>query len=430
MLSRISKYFRIPVIALMALAAASCSSQGEEPDGPTPGGDHSGEEVSLRLYLSLGNPSASRAPSDGDYDPGSGYENYIDLDETGPTGKGDFFVAVYNPDNSLVFIADDPVLHPVSGTASSKTYLLDFPVKKEDFDKMTGTATTKSFKILLLANWNRNYPTEAEMRATSLGNLFSSSDRFAISYQPGGTGTSPVYPGPVLTKADKTALFGVKEYNNVEFYNWQATPLEGTLHLIRALAKIDVYLSEETAQTCTLDYVRLTRGGMKAAPAPFGVVKESDYVKGSYAADYTPLPSIPTANVFGGDIPLTADDDGHYIIYVPEFANLQGTTAALPDNQRMRMKVKLSPKPGNPSSSDQFKETIIDFAYYRMDPETKLSEIDTSKGTGGFYNIMRNYWYKFELNRVASDLAPTVDVLPYGIVELEPDFGLDPKSLS
>ncbi|MDE5650220.1 MAG: hypothetical protein K2I35_04295, partial [Duncaniella sp.] len=51
---------------------------------------------------------------------------------------------------------------------------------------------------------------------------------------------------------------------------------------------------------------------------------------------------------------------------------------------------------------------------------------DATTGECPCFDIRRNYWYRFSLRRGDdSPFTMEVDVVPYGEVILEPDFGID-----
>lgn len=388
----------IATLAVIAGAAlSSCSDSASGPDVPdTP---ETTAQYILGLYVQTGDNAGSRAPS-GDYDPGMGYENYIDV-----AGK-DFKVAIFTADaantaddGTLICEATDVKVTPQESGIGSKRWLLEFQIPATAHDAIDG----HSIKVVMLANWRGKYP-ELTAGSTKLSELFSNSS--AMDYSAG-------LPGAVLTADDKIAMFGVCQYDNVQLVaNW-STILDERLHLLRALAKIEVWDSPESS--AKISSVSLTRYMDKAMPLPAGVTHQNDYVKNDYDKDYGPGPSLPANAVSSGPVSLTQAEDGHYIIYVPEYQNFNNAGVFAED---VRSRLELTYGDGT--------KHYVEFAYYKNPTDPTLdgpqSIIDTSKGKNGYFNILRNYWYQFEITK---DREVKVQVVPYAEVDLRPGFGLE-----
>lgn len=387
---------------LVAVVMAACKNAAEEQEAPA-----RPDSYCIGLYIESGEKAVSRATPAGDYEPGEGYENYIDV-----TG-GDFRVALFTADKAdptadgvLIGQPTDIRLIPQDDSfTGSKRWLLEIEV-----DAFVRSMIHKgSCKILMLANWRNNYP--ALEQGTRLSTLFASAT--PVDYSDG-------LPVPALTADDKIALFGICQYDDVNLRPNSRVVFDEYLHLLRALAKIEVYNDE--ASTDLIESVSITRHTTKAMPMPKGVTHQSHYVKGNYDEDYGPGPSLPSATelteetepaAFGKD-PAT----GNFIIYVPEYRNIFNGEKR-DDDKRARIKVKYR---------DKMVE-YIDFAYYKTtvaaDGSGSYSTVDTSKGTDGHFDILRNYWYKYKLKRNQSRVTWTVDVVPYAERYLDPGFGLD-----
>lgn len=381
-----------PVVAFIL---AGCSSDATEPDEPAP--DLS-EEWTMGLYLRLGDTAASgsRAPSDGTYDPGSGYENYIDLTGTDP----DIRVYLFNAEtNTLISELSSPGVELYSATETSKTYFLYFEVN-DDF-KSNYAGPGKKFKVVMLANWRNSYP-EIIPGTTTIDGLVSATEaQMGYPYK----SDSPV-PVP-LTAKDAIPLYGVSEYSDVEPGDPKVmTLLPGTLHLLRAYAKVELYADianddTETIKTInSITSVTLTRYSTKLWKAPWNVLTQSDYVKGNYDGDYGPAPTLVDGDAGAENLPLGKDaETGHFITYIPEFKNIGKEPA-----QQARLTVRYS----DGMLYD------VEFKDYNSDAENP------------YFDIRRNYWYRFILKRKDnSPFVMEVDVVPYGEVILEPDFGID-----
>ena len=346
-------------------------------------------EHTIGLYIHTGHTPLSRATPPGSYDKGSGFENYIDI------AGNDLRIALYDTSDNWITTIGDPAVTPFSETSSSKTYLLEFKVDK-DLRQQLGS----SFKVLMLANWRGHYPDLAN--AGSLSELFDkvSTADYWIDYSAG-------LPSWNLDASDKIAMFGVSQYDGVNLRPDMAAFL-GDLHLLRALAKIEVWESAETADH--IKSVSLTRHMTKAVPMPKGVTHQDAYVKNNYDNDYVTYPSLPTGSGMSyscetsDPLPLLRNPaDGHYTVYVPEFPN-----KSRDGNTRAQLKIEFEQY----DAGDYY----IDFKYYNDAPEPSVP--------GEYFDILRNYWYQFEVSKLREYLKVEVQVVPYAHVPLKPDFGL------
>ncbi|MCM1355358.1 MAG: hypothetical protein NC212_03020 [Staphylococcus sp.] len=397
---------------LLAVVLGSCSDDSSATPDPGP---ETGPEYVLGLYVETGDniDSSSRAPSTGTYDPGAGYENYIDI------AGGDFRVALFTADKdnpkadngTLICEAKNPDIVPVESGIGSKRYLLNFRIPVEDHDLIHG----KSIRLVMLANWGAdNYP-DLEAEGLTLAGLYEAAAGCAITYSATGTGTNfRPYPAYPLTAADKIPLFGVCQYDGVELQLEWATMLSKPLHLLRSLAKVEVWPAEGTVEMAG---VSLTRHIPVTMPMPAGVVHQDDYVTDRYDTDYGPGPSIPAdAQPVATSLPFhkVTDADGanpHFYVYVPEYPNIADGKVR-PDQDRSRIEI----------TYEDGSQSYVDFAYYTTSSDGSPSTIDPDKGTAGHFDILRNYWYRFEISK---DRKVVTKVIPYAEVTLDPSFGLD-----
>ena len=89
-----------------------------------------------------------------------------------------------------------------------------------------------------------------------------------------------------------------------------------------------------------------------------------------------------------------------YVLYVPEYSNLT------------------SP------ASDPTPPSIIEISFNKGFGDTRTI---TFRNGDAPCDILRNVWYRFIVTKKSeeSDIQVEVDVLPYRVIELNPDFGLD-----
>ena len=225
-------------------------------------------------------------------------------------------------------------------------------------------------------------------------------------------GIADYSPAPaVLGLNDRLPFFGVAQYNNVRFLPDETTFADESLWLLRAYAKIEVWDNAETVTP--ISAVRLVGHNTRAYKAPLGVTHQDQYVKFDYDndADFVTTPSLPVANPSAWETsePMTFEKraaDGHFVTYVPEYRNI-GTDGT---ERADRCYLQVTYKDGNTFD--------VPFRYGAGAP--------SGTTPGSPYNLLRNYWYKFICKRNVSEMTWSVDVMPYGEVLLEPDFGIKP----
>lgn len=360
-------------LAVMACAMAvqSCSGMHDEPD-VFPGSS----EVETVFTLTVSDTSvSSRAPlvPSGGYDRGEGYENYIDVNGY------DFRFYFFDENNR--FVAPLEVAHviPVETTASSKKYVVhSFAMK---------SAITEKVKIVALANWP-SYPDDESLVSgtTTIDDIVSRQYAFD---------TSSMY-----ISADRPIpLYGVTDLLSLDYDDDNRAEI-GTIHLLRAYAKVEVLLSENSV--FPIEWVKLSRYNSRGYCAPSGIYAQSDYVYDDYDKDYTHTPSIPAGSEVAGVLPfIKADEAGtRWIAYVPEYRNVGRS-----DDERSTILIKFSGA-----------DTDVDRVYFATYDHTASPSVPQNH-----FDILRNVWYRFTVNRKS---PPLVQVVPYNEVDLEPLFGL------
>lgn len=407
------------ILSSLLLIGAACSSDplaGPETLPPALAGVPEGP-VELSMLISLGDnemgatygdiPAPRATPSDGEYDPGSGYENFIDI------SARDFALYIFTAGDAPALVAQAAVtgLVPADGGSyeSSKTYTCRFRLDDPAaiFDAATGRA---SFRLVMLANW-RAWPLASGSWAdypmlgagASLDDLYraASSTR---SCPAGGT-------GPAITRETRIPLFGVQAYSGVDLAADGLTDLAETLHLLRAFAKIEVYDGPETQKA--IESVTLTRSNTLFKALPSRVYDRADYVKGTHALDYVDHVSIPgdaddaataAPTPVATDLPFFRDPQGNsgkgsWLIYVPEFDNT--SAAAVPSRIRVGY--------GDGSNF------LVDFKNYGQ--LTGMAKDEP-------FDIRRNNWYIYSINRREHNITVELDVQPYAECKMDASLGL------
>ena len=406
------------ILSSLLLIAAACSSDpldGPETLPPAPAGVPQGP-VELSMLISLGDneggmaygdiPAPRATPADGEYDPGSGYENFIDI------SARDFALYIFTPGDKPALVAQATVasLVPADGGSyeSSKTYTCRFRLEDPAsvFDAATGLA---SFRLVMLANWQAwplasgswaDYPMLAQ--GASLDDLYRAAYS-TRSCPAGGT-------GPEITRQTRIPLFGVQTYTGVDLAADGLTNLKQTLHLLRAFAKIEVCSSPTTSYP--IRSVSLTRSNTLFKAIPSRVYDREHYITGSHPTDYVDHVSIPDDISVNEDIPffhtqnphftskplVDTDGKGAWIIYVPEYDNISSSAV------KTQIAVEY----------DGGRKFYVEFKNYGQ-----LKNIPVNAP----FDLRRNNWYIFSLECGKNDV--TVEIIPYTSIVLDPSFGLD-----
>lgn len=369
------------VVAMLSAALTACSSSSDEPDM---GGDYAGT-CELGLYIKLGDAvgDLSRATPEGDYDPGEGYENYIHL--TGD--KPDYRVYLLDTSDRLIAEVADADVMLLSVAPGSKTYEMRFEVSEAFYD----IYNNGSFKLLMLANWYGSYPTGLVPGITTLPDIVESQASVADYLS--------AWPA-MLSVDSRIPMFGIVQFDGVALRPNSLTPLSNKLHLLRALAKVEIVDSPSSEDE--IQSVSLTRFNTRYSMAPAGVNHQDYYVRNSYEDDYNSSLTIPSGSE--SDVPLafSRNEDGSFVCYVPEYRNVGRN-----DNEKSRLFVSY------PDGSTYY----VDFKYYQNPP--------AGSQVGDPFDLRRNYWYRYSLSRTR-DINIEVVVVPYAETILNPDFGLLP----
>lgn len=370
-LASLTRLFRQSTAAILAAAvllpaAMSCSETAEVPD-PAPSFPNDKNEITagIAITVSSGNFSRSAGTLGPDYDTGSGYENFIDIEH------GDFRFYFFDSENRYVapFIID--VLIPQAGNESSKRYLASGKVTRDMLERT-------DLKMVVLANW-KTYPDEATLEP-------------GVSTIDDICGQQYDFTAKMMNLSDENTipLYGVTNILAPETINTTTADL-GTIHLLRAFAKIEVNRHDGGFE---IESVSLRRFNTKGFCAPTNIYLQDDYVHGNYEDDYANTPHIPEEAYSDAKLPFVKISDDVYVAYVPEFDNLTDAS------RRSTIAI-------------QFRATgetdIVEFKYY--DGASK----------GSHFNILRNYWYRFNVRKK----GVIVQVIPYSEVVLNPIFGLD-----
>lgn len=361
----ITRHFRFAIIAAISLIAVmlgSCTESAGGNNGLIPS-EPPATSYKAGFYLTAGELSSqSRTPA-GEYNPGEGIDNFIDL------ANGNIRVIIYDLADRYLTEFTDLTITPVGNYQSSKRYFIS--------GSTTADISSGKFKVVVLANWP-SYPDSPEPELNEI---------FAQKYDFHGSQPSVDNPIP---------MYGIREINLPEIKPDESTDL-GTVHLIRALAKIEV-IFDDPDDFWHLSKLELTRYNTSGFCAPT-VTSQSEYVKDSWNNDYIGRPFIPANAIEAYNLSFVDAGSGHHILYVPEFRNVgSGSNTA-------RICVEFA--------ESQSGEHYIDLR-------------DSSRPGAPLTDIMRNIWYRVKIKKLneSSDIQITVDVIPYAVCDLDPIFGL------
>lgn len=198
-------------------------------------------------------------------------------------------------------------------------------------------------------------------------------------------------------------LFGVKLYNPIQL-GADGVGQGGTLHLLRAMAKIEVECSSTYS---TLESATLTRYNLSGYMAPKGVYAQEDFVFGSWEQDYGNRISVPADVRQEVGLPFTKKVSGNrsvFTLFVPEFRNLDAAGQQLAG--RAQIDLTFSERPAE--------HYTLEFVRY----------VD-GRPTSEAFDINRNWYYRYNVTLDRNEVNVVLDIEPYSEVLLSPDFGLD-----
>lgn len=360
------------VAALLCATLPSCRRTADEPSLPEA---ETAVQVGFRISLGALGGAARATRADG-YDDGRGvdYENHIDFEH------GSYRFLFFDLQNRYLASFTPTRLRPVEfGVFRSKVYEVGGTIPKP---------LPEDFKVVVLANWP-DYPDGLTVGVTTIEQICSAAcGRYAY--------TPPFRLGERLIP-----FYGVKLCEGVTFIRDLQTDL-GTIHLLRAMAKIEVAC---VTPGWNISGVALQRYNAAGYCAPLGVYGFGDYSWPDYVGTLHLVGDRNDAEPKSLDFAPSAQ--GTFVAYVPEYRNLAGGTTGVRAQDAAELRVTFR------ESGD--KEYPVEFKYY--------TSVPAGSRLGDPFDIRRNYYYKFTITKAAEPLI-VVDVYPYEEVELDPGFGL------
>lgn len=345
------RYIMAAVFVFAAcLSVASCTAGTDAEDV-----DDGRMQVSIGLRVPLN-------PRTGDgFEPGSMYENYIDV-----TGDN-YQIYFFDTDNR--FIAR---FLPSSLVAVEGTNYVDYTVQGEVPEALLGHS---SFKVVMLANWPTYKDDDLKADVTTIEQLCNADWAqfdFFESFELGPNNLIPFY--------------GVHEYKDVTFMPGIATVLKEPVTLLRAVAKVEVILdtkddSGDYLTDVSFSKVSICRYNAKGYCAPSGVYSQKDYGQGNDGdKDYlSGLHLVGDKNSPKSDpysfqrvTERTDTENEKWIAYLPEYDNS--------GNDYSYIEVTLA---------SQTEESTPYHIYFSEYADGECAD------EGSFFNIARNNLYRF-----------------------------------
>lgn len=291
------RYIMAAVFVFAAcLSVASCTDETDAEDV-----DDGRMQVSIGLRVPLN-------PRTGDgFEPGSMYENYIDV--TGDNYRIYFF------DTNNRFIAR---FRPSSLVAVEGTNYVDYTVQGEVPEALLWHS---SFKVVMLANWPKYGDGALVPGETTIADICNA-DWAQFDF----------FKGFNLGPDNLIPFYGVHEYTGVTFEIGKRTTLSEPVTLLRALAKVEVVLeyNTETLEIPATPKAYICGFNDKGYCAPRGVYSQNNYGQGTdWEHDYLgTLHLIDGENQDGAtnkraEFLRTVEEAGKvvWVIYLTEYRN-------------------------------------------------------------------------------------------------------------
>ncbi len=423
-------------MAMLTLCVAGACSHEDAPIAVTP-------EPTERatLGITIGVEGSTRAvstdPAYGGYEPGSGYENYLDIP------RGDYRIYFFSSDDKYIGTFE-PFSKPVMSEEGlpEKDQSALVPTYYYTFMGDVPRDLPTQFKLVVVANWG-NYPTDEDLMEgnTTISELCECQESIYDALESPGE-------GEWLTINRLIPFYGVREYNlntiapeYIEDGKIKGDVLidlrnnEQALPLLRAMARVEVILDNPYASFSAVEMTKINAQGYCAPEAN----EHTDYYHGSKEGGYY----YDWDNDFMRDLHLvegaaktglqfkkvasrTENADGtvtpeKWVAYMPEYRNI-GT------NDFTKIKVTLADprtddeyKKDRPAWTDPYKEI-----YFSTDGSEKNNAYDgqAKKDEPGRFNIERNNVYRFTIIDMSADFTCDVDIQPFAELKLSYDLGL------
>ena len=327
-------------------------------------------QVSFTLTTASGNAS-TRVGTD---EPGTGYENYIDIT------NNNFRFLLFDKDNNTFVYSFTP--QSVTPAGASGEYAQTYEVEGE----MPEEYADFNYKVVVLANWP-TYPSENDLTGKTIQDIcLAYTYNYTDSFVPSESQLIPFYGVATISTTLRPDI---------------STNL-GTIDLLRALCKVEVKCS---ANGFTLTGATLHRYSTQGMCAPLDVYNNTENWEGK---EQIHLPATDVESE--GCLDFTKQDDGSFLIYAPEYDNTN--TGNEPSYLSVTLKDANNKEVTLKSPNIYFKD------YTDGNPEE-----------GSDYDLIRNHWYRFDITDVNdSKLIVQYRALPWELVESSIGYAPEPAS--
>lgn len=345
-------------IGVLGMLIVSCN-QDDMVQQPSDG------TINVTFTLAM-NASHSRALPDFTEEQGNRYENMIDA--------GGLQVLFYSSDLSTCMGKVENISIFKTGGNYIYTFVGDLKLDKANFKENTNTIS--SCKVMVFANCPE---------VTTNTNL---SDGLVYSFD---NGTS------FLNGNTNIPMWGVASFYDLTLAPGVYTNL-GTIYILRALAKVEVIMSDAAATEFNLNSVLLKNNYNTT-----GRCLPKSYADASVTTDMDTDAKLFNAasSTATGTLAFKQGETNHWILYLPEYDNSTNPSYIATD---------ITTKAGEPVG---LKDPNIYFKVYN-------DGIATSES----FNITRNYHYRYIIDKVntGSELSLTCNAQPWTINEESWDY--------
>lgn len=401
MISKMSTWlYALAPKGLVCLLGAGVVLGGCISDEPLPGNETYVPEGTLTAIFTLTVPdlsAVSRAPGEGEsVAPGENMENYIDLPSQ------DYRFLFFDNAGKYVETLEVRSLVKMADVDYdlTTTYLVEGVISQD-------LAHKSGVKVMALANWGDYYIPRDPGETTIQDICKAQGSEFEYTLK-----------SKLPSAEERIPMFGI---TNSQSFTFDASTHQAKMDpvcLLRAYSKIEVEASFEgysDLEKCELTGVTLAGYNDRGFKAPVGVTSHDDYVAstetGALTSSSLPL-NIPAGHETESTVNFIKRDgaDNTYILYLPEYQNLTVDGNRRDRCAAMKLFFKVPDRAGNIHEE----QAPLEFKYY--------SDISPDMKEGNYFNISRNVWYKYHVNK--SPTALRVDLQPFALAELNPSFGL------
>ncbi len=338
------------IIYIAALAVVTSCSSDLTDDSTQQSGQ---ENVTVTFTLAMNEPTSHSRVSRGENEEsendiyGNDYENQIEL--------GKLQVVIYSAsDNSYIGKVEN-ISH---WRAGEEKYIYTFIGNLKLDKKDLANDGTLNCKIMVFANCPNVTQT------TTLNELNYHYDANAFK-----AGTQYI------------SMWGVRTYKNLKLTAGNRTDL-GTIDLLRAMAKVEVKLSDEVAKEFALTGMTLNKYNAQGYCLPTGYAEISETTElisteGAF--------NVPTSSI-NEDLAFKENNDKTFTLYLPEYDNSDedaNIEVCLKDNKGREVRMN--------------------------DPHIYFKDY----ATGTAFNIVRNYYYQYIITKVNQNIEITYTICPW-----------------